>query len=171
MFLFIKKYISTQVKHTILHLKSELFKSQVMIQVVAISAYATCKCFPRLCSHYSSRACFNLFKRTDFKLSIQKINAKWKKKKKALPASVWATSVIQRYTCLLFSCPKVFSRAGHLLIRSGYSLPHGPNGFHLDRFYHDFAFFLLFYKPHSSPLPPTPEWIVQLHVHSVIWIK
>ena len=53
--LFIKKYISTQVKHTILHLKSELFKSQVMIQVVAISAYATCKCFPRLCSYYSNQ--------------------------------------------------------------------------------------------------------------------
>ena len=56
MFLFIKKYIlSTQVKQTILHLKSELFKSQVMIQVVAISAYATCKCFPRLCSYYSNQ--------------------------------------------------------------------------------------------------------------------
>ena len=55
MFLFIKKYISTQVKHTILHQKSELFKSQVMIQVVAISAYATCKSFPRLCSYYSNQ--------------------------------------------------------------------------------------------------------------------
>ena len=55
MFLFIKKYISTQVKHTILYLKSELFESQVMIQVVAISAYATCKCFPRLCSYYSNQ--------------------------------------------------------------------------------------------------------------------
>ena len=64
MFLFIKKYISTQVKHTILHLKSELLKSQVMIQVVAISAYAACKCFPRLTVVIIpiSSACFNPFK-------------------------------------------------------------------------------------------------------------
>ena len=70
------------------------------------------------------------------------------------------------------SCPKVLSTAGHhLLIRSGSSLYHSPNGFHLDRFYHDFAFFLFFYKSHPSSLPPITEWIVQQHANIVPWIE
>ena len=75
MFLFIKKYISTQVKHTILHLKSELFESHVMIQVVAISALQHVSVFQdSVVIIPTSSACFNPFKSGLISYKVTKIN-------------------------------------------------------------------------------------------------